>query len=371
MAADLMISDEAHHTVTNDKGKNFTFHDDIKAKKALYMTATVKIYEPNPNSKTHIKDNYDMSTVDIYGKTFYSLPLGEAIKRDILVDYDVIIPRFNKDATEGVLKKLIEKDELKYLNIDKRAKQPENTPEEKEAAEKYYLNEKKRKVANMIGIYEAMKKSGSQSAISFVGSHVANRAKKSMEAMEIIIKHLNEIDEKNSSTSYDLKTDYIEGLMSPKRRQEKLVELTKETPFLLWNCRCLTEGVDIPSCDTIAFFDAKSSYIDIVQAVGRALRKDPNNTNKKAIIILPLVMDDIDIIPVDENIFTLYASILKADGRAINDNLDVTEKNVSEKIEKLNGGGFIPTESKTTKTNDEETKKKTPNLSNIYLVKFI
>ncbi|WP_218644381.1 type ISP restriction/modification enzyme [Candidatus Phytoplasma pruni] len=365
MAADLMISDEAHHTVPNDKSKNFTFHDDIKAKKALYMTATVKIYEPNPNSKTHIKDNYDMSTADIYGKTFYSLPLGEAIKRDILVDYDVIIPRFNKDATEDVLKKLIEKDQLKYLNIDKRVKQPENTPEEKEAAEKYYLNEKKRKVANMIGIYEAMKKSGSQSAISFVGSHVANRARKSMEAMEIIIKHLNEMDGGSSSTSYDLKTDYIEGIMSPKRRQEKLVKLTKETPFLLWNCRCLTEGVDIPSCDTIAFFDAKSSYIDIVQAVGRALRKDPNNPNKKATIILPLVMDDIDIIPVDENIFTLYASILKADGRDINTNPNVAEKNTDKHVRKSNAN-FLQSTSKTTKTNDEEAKQK-----NAKLIKYL
>ena len=44
------------------------------------------------------------------------------------------------------------------------------------------------------------------------------------------------------------------------------------------NARCLTEGVDVPSVDMVAFLTPKRSRVDIVQATGRAMRKAPGKT---------------------------------------------------------------------------------------------
>ena len=47
---------------------------------------------------------------------------------------------------------------------------------------------------------------------------------------------------------------------------------------LLSNARCLGEGVDVPTLDGVAFIDPRRSEVDIIQAVGRAIRKAEDKT---------------------------------------------------------------------------------------------
>ena len=54
------------------------------------------------------------------------------------------------------------------------------------------------------------------------------------------------------------------------------------------NARCLTEGVDVPAIDCVAFADPKQSRIDIVQAAGRALRR--YSGKDYGYILLPIVV---------------------------------------------------------------------------------
>jgi predicted helicase len=47
----------------------------------------------------------------------------------------------------------------------------------------------------------------------------------------------------------------------------------------LSNVRCLSEGVDVPALDAVLFLTPRNSQVDVVQSVGRVMRK-PRNRQK-------------------------------------------------------------------------------------------
>lgn len=89
--------------------------------------------------------------------------------------------------------------------------------------------------------------------------------------------------------------------MNCKDRLEKLENLNTFKPNtckVLSNARCLSEGVDVPALDSIVFFDGKSAMVDIIQAVGRVMRKAKNK--KRGYIILPIALEESEIQNLDE-----------------------------------------------------------------------
>ncbi len=71
-------------------------------------------------------------------------------------------------------------------------------------------------------------------------------------------------------------SDVASGEMSAGERHVLLQHLSRLDDGergLLANARCLSEGVDVPTLDGVAFIDPRRSEVDIVQAVGRAIRK--------------------------------------------------------------------------------------------------
>jgi predicted helicase len=299
--ADLIICDEAHHMTyeskINEKEKNLfqNLHENIKNKKALFMTATVKILLSNKKNKDEF---IDMSNKDIFGEIFYSLDLGTAIKKNILCDYDINISRLPdidelkeieenlKDEDKNIMNELIDNSLLK-----KNAKETEEDYLYRK--EKFFKQERLRNIAKIVGIIKTIENNSDQknSVIAFVNSNIKNKAKKASLFMENIINNLK--NRSKSDSNVIIETDYIAGSMTPCERKEKLDKLIGEKSFVLWNCRCLTEGVDIPGCNTVVFFDHKNSALEITQAIGRILRQDPHNPNKKAnIILLPFENND-------------------------------------------------------------------------------
>jgi hypothetical protein len=77
-----------------------------------------------------------------------------------------------------------------------------------------------------------------------------------------------------------------------KRLLSRLRELPDAGRMLLANARCLTEGVDVPALDGVAFIDPRSSQIDIVQAVGRAMRRADDKT--LGTIVIPVFISEED-----------------------------------------------------------------------------
>ncbi|GAA8592491.1 DEAD/DEAH box helicase family protein [Helicobacter pylori] len=314
---DLIICDEAHRTVgamysTNERDDKNAFtlcHSDehIKAKKRLYMTATPKVYSESSKAKAKESDNviYSMDDAGIFGEEIYTLNFERAIALDLLTDYKVIILAVRSKNLSGVtnsVNKKISQLEAKGTKLDKKlinnefvckivgthkglAKQDIIVLDD-ENQENNDLQNKKDTVA-------------SQRAISFCKS--INTSKNIKDSFETIMECYDEELKKKSFKNLQISIDHIDGTMNCKVRLEKLEELNEFKPNtckVLSNARCLSEGVDVPALDSIVFFDGKSAMVDIIQAVGRVMRKAKRK--QRGYIILPIALEESEIQNLDE-----------------------------------------------------------------------
>ncbi|GAA7282055.1 hypothetical protein BD0096_07030 [Helicobacter pylori] len=139
----------------------------------------------------------------------------------------------------------------------------------------------------------------SQRAISFCRS--IETSKRIKDSFETIMECYDEELKKKSFKNLQIKIDHIDGTMNCKVRLEKLEELNEFQPNtckVLSNARCLSEGVDVPALDSIVFFDGKSAMVDIIQAVGRVMRKAKRK--QRGYIILPIALEESEIKNLDE-----------------------------------------------------------------------
>ncbi len=139
----------------------------------------------------------------------------------------------------------------------------------------------------------------SQRAISFCKS--INTSKNIKDSFETIMECYDEELKKKSFKNLKIKIDHVDGTMNCKDRLEKLEKLNEFQPNtckVLSNARCLSEGVDVPALDSVIFFDGKSAMVDIIQAVGRVMRKAKNK--KRGYIILPIALEESEIQNLDE-----------------------------------------------------------------------
>ncbi|MCQ2872389.1 DEAD/DEAH box helicase family protein [Helicobacter pylori] len=314
---DLIICDEAHRTVgamysTNERDDKNAFtlcHSDenIKATKRLYMTATPKVYSESSKAKAKESDNiiYSMDDAQTFGEEIYKLNFERAIALDLLTDYKVIILAVRSENLSGVtnsVNKKISQLEAKGTKLDKKlinnefvckivgthkglAKQDLIALDDENKED----NDLKSKRDNFV----------SQRAISFCKS--IQTSKNIKDSFETIMECYDEELKKKSFKNLQINIDHVDGTMNCKERLEKLEELNKFKPNtckVLSNARCLSEGVDVPALDSIIFFDGKSAMVDIIQAVGRVMRKAKNK--KRGYIILPIALRESEIKNLDE-----------------------------------------------------------------------
>ncbi|GAA7535162.1 hypothetical protein ckin32_04940 [Helicobacter pylori] len=139
----------------------------------------------------------------------------------------------------------------------------------------------------------------SQRAISFCKS--IQTSKNIKDSFETIMECYDEELKKKSFKNLQITIDHVDGTMNCKERLDKLEELNKFEPNIckvLSNARCLSEGVDVPVLDSVIFFDGRSAMVDIIQAVGRVMRKAKNK--KRGYIILPIALRESEIKNLDE-----------------------------------------------------------------------
>lgn len=104
---------------------------------------------------------------------------------------------------------------------------------------------------------------------------------------------MEDIREEDRATMVDVVAHHVDGSMSATKRDEELMWL-KEQPEnerecrMLTNARCLSEGVDVPSLDAVVFISPKNSQVDVVQSVGRVMRRSEGK--KYGYIIIPVVV---------------------------------------------------------------------------------
>ncbi|RVY43489.1 DEAD/DEAH box helicase [Helicobacter pylori] len=314
---DLIICDEAHRTVgamyssneRDDKNAFTLCHSDenIKAKKRLYMTATPKVYSESSKAKAKEKDNviYSMDDEEIFGEEIYTLNFSKAIALDLLTDYKVIILAVRKENLSGVTNSVNQKiSQLKAegTKLDKKLINNEfvckivGTHKGLAKKDLIVLDEENKED------YDLQNKNDtapSQRAINFCKS--IQTSKNIKDSFETIMECYDEELKKKSFKNLTISIDHIDGTMNCKERLEKLEELNKFQPNtckVLSNARCLSEGVDVPALDSIVFFDGKSAMVDIIQAVGRVMRKAKHK--KRGYIILPIALEESEIKNLDE-----------------------------------------------------------------------
>ena len=274
---DLIVCDEAHRTTgaikPSDGGSYYTdVHEELKihGKKRLYMTATPRIYGEYGKAKAEVQSVvlYSMDDEKIYGKEFYRYSFGKAVDEDMLCDYKVIVLTMDKNHTPLALKNVLEKEKVDVVHVDDYCK--------------------------IWGCMNAMmKRVYGDNTISGPPMKSAVAFTSTIASSKILTDEFRIVSENHHCPTM-VESNHIDGTMDAAKRDQLLTWLRNadDVPRILTNVRCLSEGVDVPALDAVIFFSSKSSMIDIIQSVGRVMRKAPGK--EYGYIIIPIVVDSDD-----------------------------------------------------------------------------
>ena len=268
-AFDLILADEAHRCAGKVDGTFATVLDGKKLRgaKRLFATATPRTYSSSLKAAADEVgvDVVGMDDEGIFGRPLHTLSFGEAIERNLLTDYQVVIVGVDDAMIAEWIKN------RRIVGTDTGIETDAQT------------------LATQIGLIKAIKDYGLRRIISF--HNRVKRASEFAQEIPLVLEWLNP-QHKPSAT---ITTDHVSGAMSAIARRQKLSRLKQigeGEVSILSNARCLSEGVDVPALDGVAFVDPRSSQIDIVQAVGRAIRLSKDKT--KGTIVIPVFIEQSD-----------------------------------------------------------------------------
>ena len=253
---DLGIFDEAHKT-TGDKEGLFAFglnDKNIRIRKRLFLTATPRHYKLNKRDKDGDFQVVSMNDETVYGKVSYRLPFSAAVAAGIIVPYKVIISvSLNKEVDAELLRRgstRVRRDEIQA-----------------------------KWVANQIALKRAIEKTGASKIITF-HSRVSLAEDFAGDDTRGFKEHVKGFD-----------VFHVNGGQNAADRKALLEDFKAAPRGLITNARCLTEGVDVPAVDMVAFVDPRKSKIDIAQAAGRAMRQSKATNKKLGYIVVPLFIE--------------------------------------------------------------------------------
>ena len=287
---DFIISDEAHRTTgAHESTKEASIfakvhsNHNVQGLKRMYQTATPKIF--GENAKRNAKEKSillaSMDDESKYGAVFFRMGFGQAVSQDILTDYKVMVLAVDEAAIQKDMQRTLA-DPENGLNIDD--------------------------VGRIVGIWNGMMRRNGyknpvknspydgaplERAIAFTRT-IEESKKVSDQFEEVVNEYIgNAVDEQ----SVHLSMRHADGQMNALQKGEILDWLANpnkpaDEARIVSNVRFLTEGIDIPTLDSVIFLSPKKSQVDIVQAVGRIMRKAEGKDYGH--IILPIV------IPTDE-----------------------------------------------------------------------
>lgn len=290
---DLIVCDEAHRTTgatfdSDDESAFVRVHDAnyIRSAKRLYMTATPRIYGDSAKASAE-KDNVALCSMDdesLYGNELYVITFSEAVRRQLLVDYKVVVLAVEEAHVNRRLQNLL-KDENNQLKVDDAAK--------------------------IIGCWKALSKQAltdelvgdadpMQRAVAFCQVIEATKAGKTHKVsskqiasmFQAVVEAYQEEEEFEQAARLVCEAEHVDGSMNASEKEAKLdwlkAEPAENTCRILSNVRCLSEGVDVPALDAVLFLTPRNSQVDVVQSVGRVMRNAPGK--KRGYVILPVVI---------------------------------------------------------------------------------
>ncbi|RPA65935.1 DEAD/DEAH box helicase [Gordonia oryzae] len=278
---DLVICDEAHRTtgVTLEGADESNFvrvHDNdyIQSARRLYMTATPRIFDESVKAKAdeHSAEITSMDDEDKYGPEFHRLSFGQAVERGLLTDYKVLVLTVDEEMVAAPLQTQLAgpdgdlrlDDATKIVGAwNGLAKRAGRTPD---------------------GTSFAPGEPPMRRAVAFAKDIATS--KKIAELFPRVVDTYRDmltesIDDGHdvNTTNLDLgvKVHHVDGTYNALERNRELQWLKAPLPDnecrILTNARCLSEGVDVPALDSVMFLHPRNSVVDVVQSVGRVMRK--------------------------------------------------------------------------------------------------
>jgi len=281
---DLIICDEAHRTtgatLAGEDESNFVrihSNDHVAGKKRLYMTATPKVFGDNAKSraKIHAVELASMDDEEKFGKELFYRGFSWAVEKNLLSDYKVIVLAVDEGlVSDNLQNRLAEGSELRLDDATK-----------------------------IVGCYKALTKQnliGENSdnpkpmkrALAFCKNIAVSKMIRDEFTQVVEEFTASETDDDTTRPALHVETRHVDGTFNAKEREECLDWLKAETDpdvcRILTNARCLSEGVDVPALDAIMFLHPRNSQIDVIQSVGRVMRKAPGKD--MGYVILPVAI---------------------------------------------------------------------------------
>lgn len=287
---DLIICDEAHRTTGislkgTEESAFIKVHDNdfIQAKRRLYMTATPRLYTDEARKKAEESDVVmcSMDDVSLYGDEIYRIGFGEAVEKQLLTDYKVLILAVgDKDITPALRDVITNEDGT--ITVDD--------------ASKFVgcINALSKRVLGDEGLIKAADPLPMRRAVAFCSTIKASKATARV-FTDCKSAYMEDVSAEDKALMVDVVAEHVDGTMSATERDQKLMWLKGQPENemecrMLTNARCLSEGVDVPSLDAVVFVSPKNSQVDVVQSVGRVMRRSPGK--KYGYIIIPVVIPE-------------------------------------------------------------------------------
>ncbi|MGW7824691.1 Helicase associated domain protein [Streptomyces puniciscabiei] len=275
---DLVLVDEAHRT-SGSLGKAWAaVHDQelLPSMRRLSMTATPRIWMERPPQRWRRREDgtqepvvrdrlpeemaCSMDDEAIYGPVLYELDLSEAIARGLLARYQIVVAELRDESL---------------------------TPARLYGEDRHDEDVRGERLAVLqAALLETMASHGLTRCITF--HHRTIEARAFAEGLPRVVKRLHaEEPERHPKAVW---ANWLSGEHQADVRAERLAQFgARAGRAVLSNCRVLGEGVDVPTVDSVALIDPKGSAVDIVQAIGRALRQKPHQ-GKLATLIVPIFL---------------------------------------------------------------------------------
>ena len=284
---DLIICDEAHRTtgatLVGDDESNFVkihSNENVRGKKRLYMTATPRIFGETAKKKADDGEVAlaSMDDENTFGKNLFYRGFGWAVDNNLLTDYKVVVLMMDEQlVSDRVQRSFTEGAELELDDATK-----------------------------MVGCYKALAKVGMNDSKDGLNQNTAPMKRalafcQNIKSSQMFSSEFSSVVEdyiSHEKVSEENKTDlkvelfHVDGTFNAEQRNEKLNWLKDEADEnicrVLTNARCLSEGVDVPALDAIMFLHPRKSQIDVVQSVGRVMRKSEGKD--LGYVILPITV---------------------------------------------------------------------------------
>lgn len=283
-AFDLIVCDEAHRTTgvtfSGEDQSNFVkVHDNsvIQGRKRLYMTATPRIYGEGARSRAREVDAVlaSMDDESLYGRVLFHAGFAQAVESGILADYKVVVLAMDEGYVSASVQNRLA-DENSELVLDDATK--------------------------IVGCWKALSKAGLAPELAGDSSPMQRALAfcRDIKSSKLVRDEFERVVEEFRAEAHDEDPEDVETLRCEVRHVDGTYNARARSRELDWlkegagtnacrilsNARCLAEGVDVPALDAILFLHPRNSQVDVVQSVGRVMRRAPGK--RMGYVILPV-----------------------------------------------------------------------------------